>query len=540
MVTTATINVSELMQVADVVSREKSVDKMIVVEALQEAIARSAKSRYGTEYDIRVKIHAKTGEIDIFRYREVVTAVDNDALQISVPDAKEHDANLGLGDFLIDPLPPVEIGRISAQSARQVIVQKIREAERDAQFEAFKDRVGEILYGTIKRIEFGNVMVDLGEFGEGIMRRNEVIPRENMRVGDRIRSYIYDVRRENSGPQVFLSRTHPQFMVKLFASEVPEVYDGIIEIRAVARDPGSRAKIAVYTEDTSIDPVGSCVGLRGGRVQAVTNELQGERIDIINWSPDAATLIMNSLSPAPVLRVVVDEDENRVEVVVPDDMLSQVIGRRGQNVRLLSQLLGWNVDVLTETSSDEKRQKEFAERTALFIEALDVDQLLAQFLISEGFETVEDVAYCDASEIATIEGLDDTVASELQERAFVYLEKKKILLLAQGGSDKRLQSVDGLTVDILFELMKNGIKTLEDFAGLIAEDLITASQSDGNSDDSHENNSDDTSDVGDVGDDTHKTPETVVSNALLDGFDLTEETVNRMIMQARQLAGWLN
>ncbi len=534
MVTTATINVSELMQVADAVSREKSVDKMIVVEALQEAIARSAKARYGTEYDIRVKIHAKTGDIDIFRYREVVTAVDNEALQISVPDAKEHDAHLELGDFLIDPLPPVEIGRISAQSARQVIVQKIREAERDAQYEAFKDRVGEILYGTIKRIEFGNVMVDLGEFGEGIMRRNEVIPRENMRVGDRIRSYIYDVRRENSGPQVFLSRTHPQFMVKLFASEVPEVYDGIIEIRAVARDPGSRAKIAVYTEDTSIDPVGSCVGLRGGRVQAVTNELQGERIDIINWSPDAATLIMNSLSPAPVLRVVVDEDENRVEVVVPDDMLSQVIGRRGQNVRLLSQLLGWNVDVLTETSSDEKRQKEFSERTALFIEALDVDQLLAQFLISEGFETVEDVAYCDASEIATIEGLDDTVASELQERAFVYLEKKKILLLAQGGSDKRLQSVDGLTVDILFELMKNGVKTLEDFAGLIAEDLITVSQSDDNSDDLSDDNSDDT------GDDTDKTSESVVSNALLDGFDLTEESVNRMIMQARQLAGWLN
>ncbi len=520
MVTTATINVTELLQVADVVSREKSVDKNIVIEALQEVISRSAKARYGSEYDIRVTIHPKTGAIDIFRYREIVENVDNSTLQISLSDAQERDTNLHLGDFLVDALPPVEIGRISAQSARQVIVQKIREAERDAQYEAFKDRVGEILYGTIKRIEFGNVMVDLGEFGEGIIRRNEVIPRENMRVGDRVRAYIYDVRRENSGPQVFLSRTHPQFLVKLFASEVPEVYDGIIEIRAVARDPGSRAKIAVYTEDTSIDPVGSCVGLRGGRVQAVTAELQGERIDIINWSPDAATLIMHSLAPAPVLRVVVDEEENKVEVVVPDDMLSQVIGRRGQNVRLLSQLLGWNVDVLTETASDEKRQKEFAQRTSLFIEALDVDELLAQFLISEGFETVEDVVYCDVSEIANIEGLDETVASELQERAFAYLEKKKISLLAQGGSDKRLQSINGLTIDMLFELMKNGIKTLEDFAGLTSEDLIVLTHS-------NENDSD-------------VSQETENTYAILADFSLDEETVNSMIMEARKQAGWLD
>lgn len=514
MVTTATINVTELMQVADVVSREKAVDKKVVVEALQDAIARSAKARYGTEYDIRVQIHAKTGDIEIFRYREIVEEVINDALQISLADAQERNSTLNIGDFLTDALPPVEIGRISAQSARQVIVQKIREAERDAQYQAFKDRVGEILYGTVKRVEFGNVMVELGEFGEGIIRRNEVIPRENIRVGDRIRAYIYDVRRENNGPQVFLSRTHPQFLVKLFASEVPEVYDGVIEIRAVARDPGSRAKIAVYTEDTSIDPVGSCVGLRGGRVQAVTNELQGERIDIISWSPDAATLIMNVLSPTPVLRVVVDEDENKVEVVVPDDMLSQVIGRRGQNVKLLSQLLGWNVDVLTETASDEKRQKDFAQRTELFIEALDVDQLLAQFLISEGFQTIEDVAYCDASEIANIEGLDENVASELQERAFAYLEKKKLLLLLQGGSDKRLQSIQGLTVDILMELMKNKVKTLEDFAGLTSEDLINLPENQENADSSN--------------------------GAILADFGLEEADVNRMIMEARKLAGWIN
>ncbi len=518
MVTTATINVHELMQIADVVAREKVVDKKIIIEALQEAIAKSAKACYGSEYDIRVIIHPKTGKIDIFRYREVVETVtsQNSTFQILLSDAQEKDAQLKIGDFLIDPLPPVEIGRISAQSARQVIIQKIREAERDAQYEMFKDRIGEIVYGTIKRIEFGNVMIDLGETCEGIIRRNEAIPRENMRIGDKIRAYLYDVRRENSGPQIFLSRTHPQFMVKLFASEVPEVYEGIIEIRAVARDPGSRAKIAVYTEDTSIDPVGSCVGLRGGRVQAVTNELQGERIDIINWSPDAATLIMNALAPAPVLRVVVDEDEDKVEVVVPDDMSSQVIGRRGQNVRLLSQLLGWNVDILTETTSNEKRQKQFEYRTELFTVALDVDQLLAQFLISEGFESVEDIAYCDASEISEIEGLDETLALELQKRAFSYLEKKKILLLAQGGSDKRLQSVKGLTIDMIFDLMKNDIKSLEDFAGLTADELINLNNTQTN------------------------TPQENSDEAILSGYTLDEERVNEMIMSARKLAGWIN
>lgn len=531
MVTTATINVHELLQVADLVAREKAVDKQVVISALEEAITRSAKARYGTEYDIRVTIHPKTGNIDIFRYREIVQEVEEEssALQVLLADAQERDSTLDLGDFLVDPLPPVEIGRISAQSARQVIIQKIREAERDSQYEAFKDRVGEIIYGTAKRVEFGNVMVDLGDFGEGIIRRNEVIPRENIRVGDRVRAYLYDVRREASGPQVFLSRTHPQFMVKLFASEVPEVYEGVIEIRAVARDPGSRAKIAVYTEDPSVDPVGSCVGLRGGRVQAITNELQGERIDIINWSPDAATLIINALAPAPVLRVVVDEDEDKVEVVVPDDMSSQVIGRRGQNVRLLSQLLGWNVDVLTETSSNEKRQQDFAQRTELFIAALDVDQLLAQFLVTEGFETVEDVAYCDVSDIAEIEGLDENLAAELQERAFVFLEKKKLTMLAESGSDKRLQSVEGLTIDMLFDLLKHDIKSLEDFAGLTSDELIVIEDENANSE---------------VADGAIEDAENIVnddnSEVILRDYDLDEATVNQMILDARKLAGWID
>lgn len=518
MITTATINVHELLQVADAVSREKSVDRAIVVEALEDAIARSAKARYGTEYDIRVKINQKTGDISIFRFREIMASeqeVENPALQISIIEAKlRDDASdaIQVGDFVKDPLPPVEIGRISAQSARQVIVQKIREAERESQFEAFKDRIGEILYGTIRRIEFGNVMVDLGERGEGMMRRNEVIPRENLKVGDRIRCYIYDVRRENTGPQVFLSRTHPQFMAKLFASEVPEIYDGVIEIKAVARDPGSRAKIAVYTEDPTLDPVGSCVGLRGTRVQAVMNELQGEKIDIIEWSPDAANFIMNALSPTPVLRVVVDDEFNKVEVVVPDENLSQVIGRRGQNVRLLSHLLGWDVDIMTETDDSSKRQKEFAERTSLFVAELDVDIMLAQFLSSQGFVSVEDIAYADAEEFKNIEGLDDNIASELQNRAFLALENKKLLALDSLGVDKRLRTIKGLTVDMLIDLAKGGIKSLEDFAGLTSDELIVLED---------------------------KEDAEVGSDVFLSDYELDETQVNEMIMTARKLVGWV-
>lgn len=516
MVTTSTINVHELLQVADAVSKEKNVDRAVVIEALQDAIARSARQRYGTEYDIRVTIQPKQGNIVIRRYREVVDSIEetenpeSPAFYITLTEARDRDANINIGEFIIDELPSVEIGRISAQSARQVIVQKIREAERDSQYDAFKDRVGEIVYATIKRIEFGNVMVSLGDNGEGIIRRNEVIPRENLKVGERIRCYIYDVRRENSGPQIFLSRTHPQFMARLFASEVPEIYDGVIEIKAVARDPGSRAKIAVYTQDASIDPVGSCVGLRGGRVQAVMNELQGEKIDIIEWSPDAATFIMNALSPTPVMRVVVDDEFNKVEVVVPDDALSQVIGRRGQNVRLLSHLLGWDVDITTESNDSEKRQRDFSERSNMFVETLDVDILLAQFLASEGFSSVEDVAYIDLEEFKSIEGFDANVAEELQQRALMAVEKKKLASLDTLKVSEALRAVKGLTVDMLIDLAKNNIKTLDDFAGLTADELIIL-------DDAQEND--------DV--------------PFLANYDLTEEQVNKMIMLARKAIGWV-
>src|ERR1700716_773468 len=385
----------ELLQIADAVAREKAIDRGIVIAAMEDAIQKAARSRYGSETEVRAEINPKTGEMRLSRVLLVVDVAENDASQISLDSAKKRNPAAQVGDYIAEALPPLEYGRIAAQSAKQVIVQKVREAERDRQYQEYKDRIGDIVNGVVKRVEYGNVVVDLGR-GEAIVRRDEMLPREVFRNGDRIRAYIYDVRREPRGPQIFLSRSHPQFMVRLFAQEVPEIYDGVIEIRAVARDPGSRAKIAVISKDSSIDPVGACVGMRGVRVQAVVQELQGERIDIIPWNGDPATFIVNALAPAEVSKVVLDEETRRVEVVVPDDQLSLAIGRRGQNVRLGSQLTGWQIDILTEQEESERRQKEFAERTQLFMEALDVDETIAQLLATEGFETVQEVAYVDA------------------------------------------------------------------------------------------------------------------------------------------------
>jgi N utilization substance protein A len=391
----------ELLQIADAVAREKNIDRALVLSAMEDAIQKAAKSRYGAENEIRAEIDPRTGDIKLSRLLEVVERVSLDATEISLKDAKKRNPEAEVGDFIAEPLPPLDFGRVAAQNAKQVIVQKVREAERERQFEEYKDRVGEIVSGVVKRAEYGNVMVDLGR-AEAIIRRDEALPRENHKLGDRVRAYIYDVRRENRGPQIFLSRTRPEFMAKLFAQEVPEIYDGIVEIKAVARDPGSRAKIAVVSKDTSIDPVGACVGMRGSRVQAVVNELQGEKIDIIQWSPDAATFIVNALAPAEVAKVVLDEESERIEVVVPDEQLSLAIGRRGQNVRLASQLTGWEIDILTEAVESERRQKEFNERTAAFVEALDVDEMIAQLLVSEGFATVEELAFVDQNEVAQI------------------------------------------------------------------------------------------------------------------------------------------
>src|ERR671926_1867819 len=406
----------ELLQIADAVAREKSIDRRIVITAMEDAIAKAARSRYGSETEVHAEIDAKTGELRLARHMLVVETVENPANQISLEDARKRHPAAQLGDTIADTLPPLEYGRIAAQSAKQVIVQKVREAERDRQYQEFKDRIGDIVNGIVKRVEYGSVIVDLGR-GEGIIRRDEMLPREVFRNGDRIRAYIYDVRREARGPQIFLSRTHPQFMAKLFAQEVPEIYDGIVEIKAVARDPGSRAKIGVISRDSSIDPVGACVGMRGSRVQAVVGELQGEKIDIIPWSSDPATFVVNGLAPAEVTKVVMDEEQRRIEVVVPDDQLSLAIGRRGQNVRLASQLTGWDIDILTEAEESERRQKEFAERTELFMNALDVDEVVGQLLASEGFRSVEELAYVDAGELASIQGFDEDTAAEIHRRA---------------------------------------------------------------------------------------------------------------------------
>ncbi|MFA5968683.1 MAG: transcription termination factor NusA [Sphingomonas sp.] len=467
-------NKAELIAIADAVAKEKLIDRMIVIEAMEDAIQRAARARYGAENDIRAKLDPTSGDLRLWRVVEVVEAVDDYFKQVSVKDAQKLQKGAALGDFIVDPLPPIEFGRIAAQAAKQVIFQKVRDAERERQFEEFKDRVSEIITGVVKRVEFGHIVVDLGR-AEGVIRRDQQIPREVVRVNDRIRSLILNVRRENRGPQIFLSRAHPDFMKKLFAQEVPEIYDGIIEIKAAARDPGSRAKIGVISHDSSIDPVGACVGMKGSRVQAVVQEMQGEKIDIIPWSPDTATFVVNALQPANVSRVVIDEEDDRIEVVVPDDQLSLAIGRRGQNVRLASQLTGKAIDILTEADASEKRQKEFVERSEMFQNELDVDETLAQLLVAEGFGELEEVAYVDPTELASIEGFDEDLASELQNRAQEALERREQVARETRralGVEDDLAEIPHLTEAMLVTLGKAGIKTLDDLADLATDELI--------------------------------------------------------------------
>ena len=506
----------ELLQIADAVAREKSIDREIVLAAMADAIQKAARSRYGSESNIKADINPKTGEIKLQRLLEVVEHAQDYSREIPLLLARDRNPDAQIGDFIADPLPPMDFGRIAAQSAKQVIVQKVREAERDRQFEEYKDRIGEIINGTVKRVEYGNVIVDLGR-GEGIIRRDEMIPRESFRPGDRVRAYVYDVRREQRGPQIFLSRTHPQFMVKLFTMEVPEIYDGIIEIRSVARDPGSRAKIAVISNDSSIDPVGACVGMRGSRVQAVVSELQGEKIDIIPWSQDPATFIVNALQPAEVAKVVLDEDAERIEVVVPDEQLSLAIGRRGQNVRLASQLTGWDIDILTEQEESGRRQKEFNERTKLFMEALDVDEMVGQVLASEGFAQVEELAYVDPSEISSIDGFDDETAAEIQARAREFLEKIEAEMdekRKQLGVSDDLYQIEGMNARMLVALGEDGIKTIEDFAGCAADDLVGWTEK--------------------------KNGETKRYEGLFSKFDVSRTDAEAMVVQARLAAGWIS
>ncbi len=474
METTVTYARPELLQVADTVARDKGIDRDEVLEAMEQAIQKAGRSKYGQEYDIRAEIDRKSGEIRLMRFREVVDTVENEPAQISLSAAQRLNAEAEIGDFITDPLPPIDFGRIAAQTAKQVIVQKVRDAERQRQYLEFKDRVGEIVNGLVKRVEYGNVVVDLGR-AEAMLRRDELLPRESFRQGERVRAYIYDVRQEPRGPQIFLSRTHPQFMAKLFAQEVPEIYDGIIEIKAVARDPGSRAKIAVISRDSGIDPVGACVGMRGSRVQAVVGELQGEKIDIIPWSSDPATFVVNGLAPAEVTKVVMDEEQRRIEVVVPDEQLSLAIGRRGQNVRLASQLTGWDIDILTEAEESERRTEEFRTRSQLFIDALDIDDVIAHLLVTEGFSSLEEVAYVPIGDLAEIEGFDTEIATELQERARNALERRDReyeTRYRELGVGDDLVAIEGLSPGMLVTLGENGIKTLDDFADLAGDELM--------------------------------------------------------------------
>jgi len=508
-------NKLELLQIADAVAREKTIDRGIVIAAMEDAIAKAARSRYGAETDVHAEINAKTGELRLSRHMMVVENVENSAVEMTLEDARRHNPAAQIGDTIADTLPPLEYGRIAAQSAKQVIVQKVREAERDRQYAEYKDRIGEIVNGVVKRVEYGNAVLDLGR-GEAVIRRDELLPRETFRNGDRVRAYVYDVRREPRGPQIFLSRTHPQFMAKLFTQEVPEIYDGIIEIKAVARDPGSRAKIAVISRDSSVDPVGACVGMRGSRVQAVVNELAGEKIDIIPWSPDVATFVVNALAPAEVVKVVLDEVRERIEVVVPDAQLSLAIGRRGQNVRLASQLTDWDIDILTEAEESERRQKEFAERSKMFMESLDVDETVAQLLSSEGFASIEDLAFVPAEELASIEGFDTDTANELQERAKEFLdrieneldEKRKKL-----GVADELHDIPGVTTKMMVALGENDVKTIEDLAGCATDDLIGWIE--------------------------RKDGESQRHAGFLEGFELDRDGAEALIMQARVKAGWI-
>jgi N utilization substance protein A len=471
----ATANRAELLAIADSVAREKLIDRAIVIEAMEDAIQRAARARYGQENDIRAKLDPQSGDLRLWRVVEVVEEAPEDYYkQIDLKGAQKLKADAAVGDFIVDPLPPIEFGRIAAQAAKQVIFQKVRDAERERQYEEFKDRTGEIITGVVKRVEFGHVVVDLGR-AEGVIRRDAQIPREMHRVGDRVRSLILRVARETRGPQIFLSRAHPDFMKKLFAQEVPEIYDGIIEIKAAARDPGSRAKIGVISYDSSIDPVGACVGMKGSRVQAVVQEMQGEKIDIIPWSEDTATFVVNALQPATVARVVIDEEEGRIEVVVPDDQLSLAIGRRGQNVRLASQLTSSQIDILTEADASEKRQREFLERSEMFQTELDVDETLAQLLVAEGFTSLEEVAYVESDEIASIEGLDDDIAAELQSRAGEALERREAASREERrtlGVDDALAELPHLTEQMLVTLGKAKILTLDDLADLATDELV--------------------------------------------------------------------
>jgi len=528
-------NRMEILQIAKSVAQEKSIDEAVVIASMEEAIQKAARARYGDELNIRANIDPKTGETRMWRVQTVVETVVNSSAELSLKDALRLKADAVLGDEFTEELPPFDFGRVGAQTAKQVIIQKVRDAERERQYEEYKDRVGEVINGVIKRVENGNVIVDLGR-AEAVIRYHDQLPRENYRLGERIRAYLYKVSREPKGHQVFLSRAHPQLMAKLFVQEVPEVYQGIIEIKAVARDPGSRAKIAVLSNDSSIDPVGACVGMRGARVQAVVNELNGEKVDIIPWSANAPNFIVNALQPAEITRVVLDEDDNRVQAVVADAQFPLAVGRRGQNVRLASQLTGWQIDLVTETQDSERRQKEFADRTSQFMRALDADETLAQLLASEGFESIEEIAYVELDELASIAGFDDAIAEELQARARDHLERVNTQLDGRRrtlGIEDGVLSLPGMTLPIALVLSSHGLKTVEDFAGLTPDDLVGYREPVRETRPSRD--SKDNKDGKDG-----KEGKTVFRPGYLNPKDMTREAAETLILHARVAVGWVD
>ena len=518
MSTAVSANRLELLQIADAVAREKLIDRELVIEAMEDSLGKAARARYGADVDVRAHIDRKSGEITMSRVKEVVEEVEIPKGQMSLEEARILNPEVELGDFVeIDTLPTMEFGRVAAQTAKQVIVQKVREAERERQYEEYKDRVGTIINGVVKRVEYGNVIVDLGR-GEGMLRRDQLIPREAFRVGDRIRAYVRDVRAEARGPQIFLSRTAPEFMAELFKMEVPEIYDGAIEIKAVARDPGSRAKIGVISYDNSIDPVGACVGMRGSRVQAVVGELQGEKIDIIPWTEDAATFLVNALQPAEVSKVVMDEDAQRAEVVVPEEQLSLAIGRRGQNVRLASQLTGWSIDILTEEEESARRKVEFEERSKIFMDTMNIDEMVAQLLVSEGFASLEEVAYVDIDELASIDGFDEATAEELQARARESLEEIAAQALEKArtlGAQDDLIAFPGLSPQMILALAEAGVTSLHEFATCADWELAGGFT---------------------------ETPEgkRVKDDGILEPFDVTLEEAQALVMNARVALGMVD
>jgi len=467
----------ELLRIAEAVALEKSIDIELIIDSMETGIAKAAKSKFGSDNEIKVQINRENGDIGIFRKLLIVDKPENSNIEITLQDAIKLNASnrdKKNGDEILQPLPSFDFGRIAAQTAKQVISQKVREAERQRQYQEYKDRVGEIVVGTIKRVDNQSITIDLGR-AEAIIKKDQMIPREQLRPGDRLRCFIIEVSEQAKGPQIFLSRASNDFLAALFTQEVPEIYDGIIEIKGVAREPGSRAKISAFSNDPSIDPVGACVGMRGSRVQAVVSELQGEKIEIIPWTEDPVTFVINALAPAVPSKVVMDEDATRMEVVVPDDQLSLAIGRRGQNVRLASQLTGWFVDILTEAEESEKRQEEFSERSKIFIEALDIDDVIAHLMVSEGFVTISEIAEASLEELMSIEGFDEDLSRELSQRAknFVKIESERIdneLTRLKVKDD--LYNFSELSKSNILTLAENNIKTLDDLAELDSEELF--------------------------------------------------------------------